>query len=312
MIVVTGAAGFIGSNIVADLKRITDEQIAVCDWGCRQTPNLKKHMRISGVFDAEIFPEQLLPFLTGYKEYVTTVIHMGAISSTTCHDLAKLSQVNTQLTVDLWLWCAQNEKRFIYASSASVYGNESTFWDSNSIADMRELKPLNDYGRSKLAADMAITALSIAPGPKPPQWVGLRFFNVYGPNEWHKGEQASIITKNYGKKVIDLFDVEASRDFVYVKDCSMYVMRLLEDPQVSGIFNIGTEQSRSFFDIAKIMGMEVNLIPMPDALKDQYQFRTKAVMNKAKYHNLWFPPTSLEDGILDYTESYLSSGQRYR
>lgn len=313
MIVVTGAAGFIGSNIVADLNQVTDEQICVCDWGCYATPNLSNHRCAANVFDAECTPEQLPGFLDSYKSQITAIIHMGAISSTTERDLDKLSKLNTRFTINLFLWCAANRKRFIYASSASVYGNDSTFWDADGFVHMKDLVPLNDYGRSKLAADAAIAALveSKAVEP-PPQWASLRFFNVYGPNEWHKGEQSSIITKNFGVDRIKLFDVRASRDFVYVKDCSLYVLKLLDNPSVSGVFNIGTEQARPFEDIARIMGLDVTYVPIPDALKTQYQFETKASMNKLKYHRLWFPPTSLEDGIQDYTERHLSSGRVYR
>jgi ADP-L-glycero-D-manno-heptose 6-epimerase len=308
MIVVTGAAGFIGSNVVADLMKATDEQICVCDWKCRELKNLMNHHRVPGVFDAETTPEQLPSFLDAFREHITVVIHMGAISSTTEHDWDKLMALNTQFTINLWMWCAVNNKRLIYASSASVYGQHSTFYDTDNPDVMREFKPLNDYGKSKLAADMVIATLAKANIPKPAQWAGLRFFNVYGPNEWHKGEQASLITKSYGKTVIELFDVAARRDFVYVKDCTRYILRLLDKPNISGIFNIGTGESRLFEDIARIMGADVRYIPMPDALKGQYQFMTRSVMNKAKYSDLWFPPTPLEDGIQDYIANHLSQG----
>lgn len=312
MIVVTGAAGFIGSNIVADLMASTDEQIAVCDWNCRQSPNLANHHRISGVFDAECTPEQLHYFLDKYDVHITSIIHMGATSSTTCHDLQHLSKNNTQLTIDLWLWCAQNNKRLIYASSASVYGNGSSFWDSDKPKHMTENVPLNDYGRSKLSADLAIAALAEMNIAKPKQWAALRFFNVYGPNEWHKGDQASLITKSYGQKVIKLFDVEAKRDFVYVKDCSLYVLKLLANPDVSGVFNIGSGEARPFEDIARAMGADIDYMPIPEGIKPQYQIYTKAAMSKAKLKDLWFPPTPLEDGIQDYMERHLSSGRVYR
>jgi ADP-L-glycero-D-manno-heptose 6-epimerase len=135
---------------------------------------------------------------------------------------------------------------------------------------------------------------------------------VYGPNEWHKGSQASLITKSYGKSVIDLFDVEAKRDFVYVKDCTRYVLEFLKKPDASGIFNIGVGEARPFEDIAKILGADVRYIPMPDELKTQYQFHTRSVMNKAKFHSVWFPPTSLEDGIADYVERHLTDARSYR
>ena len=312
MIVVTGAAGFIGSNIVADLMMWTKEPICVCDWRCRESPNLASHHRIRGVFDAECTPEQLHLFLEKYHDQITAIIHMGAISSTTETDRSKLLKNNTQLTVDLWLWCAQNNKRIIYASSASVYGNNSTFWDSDHPKHMNECKPLNWYGKSKLAADIAISTLAQINMQKPKQWAALRFFNVYGPNEWHKGDQASLITKSYGKKVIELFETEARRDFVYVKDCSLYVLKLLESDDISGVFNIGTEEARPFEDIASIMGAEIAYVPVPEAIKPQYQAFTKAGMSKAKRQGLWFPPTSLEDGIQDYTEKYLLGERRHR
>jgi ADP-L-glycero-D-manno-heptose 6-epimerase len=310
MIIVTGAAGFIGSNVVKDL-RDRNVPVAVCDWNCRGSPNLESSKQ-AGVFDAEMAPPQLFPFIDQNKDHITAIIHMGAISSTTEHDKSKLMENNTRLTVNLWLWCAQNQKRLIYASSASVYGKGSTYWDSDNPDDMKDLEPLNDYGWSKLTSDMAIATLARTNWISPPQWVGLRFFNVYGPNEWHKSKQASLITKSYGKPVIELFDIEATRDFVYVKDCTKYITRCLDAPKVNGLFNIGTEYARPFEDIARILGSDVARIPMPDALKGQYQFHTKAVMNKAKYRGLWFPPTSLEDGIADYVEHHLLGERSYR
>lgn len=310
MIVVTGAAGFIGSNIVADL-RARKEHVAVCDWNCRQSPNLQNHKTV-GVFDAETTPNQLFGFLNAYCSEIRAVIHMGATSSTTCHDLPHLSQNNIQFTLDLWFWCAQHNAQFIYASSASVYGKDQTFWDIDNPAAMSELEPLNDYGWSKLSADIAIAQLARTKCIQPPQCVGLRFFNVYGPNEWHKGAQASVITKSYGKPVIELFDVEATRDFVYVKDCSKYILRFLDTPEVNGVFNIGTEQARPFEDIARLLGADVKKIPMPESLKSQYQFHTKSVMNKARFRGLWFPPTSLEDGVADYVERHLKGGPIFR
>jgi ADP-L-glycero-D-manno-heptose 6-epimerase len=304
MIIVTGAAGFIGSNIVADLLAETDEPICVCDWDLT-SPNLSTYYA-SGQDDA-VLPTELFQFLNTHRESVSAIIHMGATTSTVERDTTKLLVNNVQLTLNLWFWCAANNTRFIYASSASVYGFESTFWDTDEPKHMRELLPLNAYGKSKLATDIAISTLAQSDIPKPSQSVGLRFFNVYGPNEWHKGDQASLVTKMFGKDTVELFDVSAARDFVYVKDCSRYVLRILERKNVNGIFNIGTEQAMPFESIASIMKKPVRYIPIPDAISSQYQFYTRSVMSKAKVHDLWFPPTSLEDGINDYI-----NGPKYR
>lgn len=304
MILVTGGAGFIGSNLVYDLRK-AGHSVIVCDIASYGSKNLA---RIRHNIDGFVEPHQLPAFLQANGDILTSIIHMGAISSTTEHDRKKLMVNNTMMTVNLWMWCAAHRVRFIYASSASVYGSDSTFWDTDNPVHMREFQPLNDYGWSKLSADIAIASMAETDIAKPPQWVGLRFFNVYGPNESHKGDQASIITKHMGKDSISLFDIKATRDFVYVKDCTKYILRFLDNQHVSGLFNIGTEQARDFVEIAGIMGLKINKIPMPDALKSQYQFHTKSVMNKAKFQGLWFPPTPLEEGIKDYIESYQSSG----
>lgn len=328
MIVVTGAAGFIGSNIVADLEERGMGPVAVVDWFGQDARwrNLAKR-----VIDAFIRPEDLADWLEAHAGQVRSVIHMGAISATTERDVDKLVASNINYSMMLWDWCAKHQVPFIYASSAATYGGiESGFSDDEDLEAMRALRPLNAYGWSKKATDLMI-ARRIADGlPTPPQWAGLKFFNVYGPNEFHKGEMMSVACKLYDQilrgESLRLFrshrlgvdDGEQSRDFVYVKDCTGFIMDLLEKPQISGIFNVGSGKARTFLDVAKALGLALNrevnveFIDMPEAIRGSYQYFTEADMRKAKSVGLAASSYTLEQGISDYVVRYLSCEDRYR
>lgn len=328
MILVTGAAGFIGSNVVADLEAAGKGPIAVCDWFGREDKwrNLAKR-RIA----AFVTPEDLPVFLDDHADELTAIIHMGAISATTEKDVDALVRLNINATAELWDRAARYGIPFIYASSAATYGGAETgLVDDEDLAAISALRPLNAYGWSKKATDELLLARLKRGDKAPPQWVGLKFFNVYGPNEYHKGDMKSVIAKLFEAvrdgQTVRLFksdregiaDGQQKRDFIYVKDCSRAILWLLDHPAVSGIFNLGAGVARSFEDLARgiglALGREVNIeyIDMPEALRGKYQYFTQAEMDKFRSRGLDFDFHSLEDGIADYVRHYLDQPDRYR
>lgn len=328
MIVVTGAAGFIGSNIVADLEAAGRGPIAVVDWfgTDERWRNLAKRD-----IAAFVRPEALDGWLAQNATQIETIIHMGAISATTELDVDRLVENNINLTIRLWDWCAAHGVAFIYASSAATYGGiESGFVDDQSLDAMLALRPLNAYGWSKKATDIIVARKLAAGTPAPPRWAGLKFFNVYGPNEYHKGDMMSVAAKLYDRVMagepVRLFksyrdgiaDGDQRRDFVYVRDCSRAILDLLDRPAANGIFNIGSGEARSFLDIAKALGrvcnraIDVEFIEMPEAMRPRYQYFTQAEMGKLRGAGIDAPFASLEDGIADYVTGHLAREDRYR
>jgi len=327
MILVTGGAGFIGSNIVAALAARGDE-VAVCDW-LRQDErwrNLAKH-EIAAI----VAPEDLADWLELNGEGLEAVVHMGAISATTETDVDSIVENNVRATLGLLDWCTQRSVRFVYASSAATYGDGSGGFDDDfSRAALAKLRPLNAYGWSKHVVDRRIARLREAGCALPPQWVGLKFFNVYGPNEYHKGAMQSVIARNYpvvrAGQAIRLFrsnraeyaDGGQLRDFVYVRDCVDVVLWLLDQPQVSGVFNLGTGHARSWSDLARALfaatGLDgaVEFIDMPAELIEKYQYFTEARMERLIAAGYAKPFTSLEEGVLDYVRHHLDTDDPYR
>ncbi len=325
MYVVTGGAGFIGSVIVAELNRTyPDEPVVVVDWlkDDERWKNLNTHTIANFVF-----PDDVADFLDDHEEDIKAVIHMGANSATTEKNVDELARWNTQFTLDLFNWCTAAEVPFIYASSASTYGNgEHGFNDNDDMDYLQKLCPMNAYGFSKHTADKAIVKAE----DKPPQWAGLKFFNVYGPNEYHKGSMASVayhtfnqvqatgkmkLFKSYNSKYAD---GEQTRDFVYVKDIAKAVTWLLDNPKTSGLFNLGSGEGRSFKDLATaVFGalnkkVDIEYIDMPDSVREHYQYFTQANMDKfIKATGGEFKPTSLEDGVFDYVQNYLVKDNPY-
>lgn len=314
---VTGAAGFIGSNIAQSLYALGHEVI-VCD----RFRSGKKWMNLEGVLITDtVAPEDLKFWLETEGQHLDGIIHMGAISATTETDVDKIIHNNFQLSSDLWRSAAKYGIPFIYASSAATYGDGSNgFEDDERPEALAKLRPLNPYGWSKLLFDRKIISKRDKREQTPPQWAGLKFFNVYGPNEHHKGDMRSVINKVfpqvYNDRTISLFKSHRSdykdggqlRDFVYVMDCVNIVVWLLENNSISGIFNIGTGQPRSFADLVNGVGSALNKTPkieyidMPLQIRNSYQYYTKASMNKLRsmgYNKQFY---NLEDGIADYVK----------
>ncbi len=326
---VTGGAGFIGSNIVAGIaERFPDAYIAVADF----LGNDDKWRNISGVYPDEVIsPNEMFYWMEQHRGDLDAVIHMGAISSTTVTDGDAMLEANIGLSKVLYGWCAQNEKRFIYASSASTYGaGELGFTDRDDLEYLRALQPLNTYAWSKTAFDYFVMRNIQHGAPQPKQWAGLKFFNVYGPNEYHKADQQSVISKIYpavrdGEAVKlfksyhpDYVDGGQERDFVYVKDCVNVVLWLLEHEAVaSGLYNVGTGQARSFADLARAtfaaaeQTENIDYIEMPESLRPRYQYFTQADMTKLRDAGYDAEFTSLEDGVRDYVQHYLSQDNPY-
>ncbi|MBL4721130.1 MAG: ADP-glyceromanno-heptose 6-epimerase, partial [Alphaproteobacteria bacterium] len=260
MIVVTGGAGFIGSYLVGELCARGDQPVIVCDW--IESPEKEANLRKHDVAE-RVTPEALFDWLAEHKNTVTAIFHMGASSSTVETNVDFILDNNLDYSLRLWRWCAANDVRFIYASSAATYGDGANgFVDDNDASALAGLKPQNLYGWSKLAFDLNAVTLAAA-GVHPPQWAGLKFFNVYGPNEYHKGGQRSLVVQLYeqisktgGARLFrshhpDYEDGGQSRDFVWVGDCVDIALWLLDNPTANGVFNVGTGQARSFADLAR-------------------------------------------------------------
>ena len=327
MYVVTGGAGFIGSNVVAALAE-RGHDVVVVDWlrHDERWRNLARH-EVSDV----IAPEGLIDWLRVHERAIEAVVHMGANSSTTETDVDLLYRQNTRATLDLLGWCALTGKRLLYASSAATYGDGSCgFDDDDSCEALARLRPLNAYGWSKHLVDRRIARLRRAGGALPPQCTGLKFFNVYGPNEYHKGAMQSVAARNYpavarGEALrlfrsgrADYADGGQLRDFIYVADCVDVVLWLLDNPQVSGLFNVGCGRARSWLDLAHALfaaagrPVRIEFIDMPPELSDKYQYFTEARMERLRAAGYRREFTTLEAGIADYVRRFLARPDRYR
>ena len=325
MLLVTGAAGFIGSNVVASLNEAGRSDIVVNDIPDAQGswPNLAKR-RIADV----VLPADLFRWLEGRK--LDGVIHMGAISDTTADDADLIVETNFRLSRRLLDWCTETGTPFIYASSAATYGDGSAgFHDDWSPEALNGLTPLNLYGWSKHLFDLAVIERVTKKEKLPPQWCGLKFFNVFGPNEYHKGEMMSLVAKRFddakADRAVRLFkshrpgieDGDQRRDFIYVDD-AVAVVRWALASSVSGIFNVGTGEARSFRDLIsalfRALGRDPNIeyVDMPETIRDQYQYFTQAKVDNIRRagYNAGFTP--LERAVEDYVNKYLNAADRYR
>ena len=255
---------------------------------------------------------------------------MGAISSTTEPDADLILRTNFTLSRDLWDWCAIRDARMIYASSAATYGDgETGFKDDDDAESLSKLRPLNAYGYSKMLFDQYAVRQSDR-GQAPPQWAGLKFFNVYGPNEGHKGGMKSVVAQIWPKvaagETVSLFrshnpnyaDGGQLRDFVYVDDVVDIIEFLLQSPEVSGIFNAGSGQARSFDDLAKATfaaagkAPSIEYVDMPEAIRDRYQYFTQARMDRIRAAGFEGQSTPLEEGVRRYVQNFLAQPDKYR
>ena len=320
MKLVTGAGGFIGSNLVAALEAM-GHKIAVCDW--LDAPEKIRNLENRRIAE-RISPDGLLAFMRERAGEIETVFHMGAISSTTETNAALINEINVTLPIQIWMWCRDNEVPLIYASSAATYGDGALgFDDDDSLQALKRLQPLNLYGQSKNTFDIWVAEQVAGRAAAPPQWAGLKFFNVYGPNEYHKGGQMSVVPQIF-KQISEtgrarLFrshnpnyeDGGQSRDFVWVGDCVEVMLWLEAQPTVSGVFNCGTGQARSFLDLAtavfQAMGKDVliDYVPTPEAIRDKYQYFTEANMAKLRAAGYDRSFTSLENGVGRYVTEHL-------
>lgn len=316
MIIVTGANGFIGSAMVWELNQSGFTDIVAVDTVNLSNRNLLQKRTYSHFYEAN----ELWSFLTTEeaRKKVSWIIHMGACSSTTETNWDFLYSNNFQYSQRLFEWCSQHQKNIIYASSAATYGaGENGFEDT---FDSEKLKPLNLYGESKVIMDRwAVRQKAI-----PAHWYALKFFNVFGPNEYEKGSMASVAYKAYHQiqktSELGLFksynsqyeDGRQLRDFVYIKDVVRWMHELIEKKPTSGIYNMGFGKARSWMDMAaalfKAMNKpaQINWLEMPDSIKNQYQYFTEANMTKWKKEGLSDPQWSLEKAIEDYVQNYLS------
>ena len=328
MYIVTGGAGFIGSNIAWALEQRDDQKIVVVD---RLRDGDKwKNIAKRDLFDV-VHPEDLGEFLEDHGEQVKAIFHMGAISSTTETDADKIMDNNFRLTCDLWDWCTAYRVPFIYASSAATYGSgENGFVDDADRDALAKLSPLNPYGWSKHLFDRRVARMMEDSAETPPQWAGLKFFNVYGPNEYHKGTMQSVVSHVFPfaakGEPASLFkshhpDYEHGgqlRDFIYVDDCVSVMMWFLDHPDVSGVFNCGTGQARPFKDLAAAVyaaldhDVQIDYIPMPDHLRGKYQYFTEADMSKLRNVGYTAPFTSLEEGVRQYVQDFLFTDDKFR
>ncbi|MBC7741025.1 MAG: ADP-glyceromanno-heptose 6-epimerase [Bdellovibrionaceae bacterium] len=315
MIIVTGANGFIGSAMIWELNQAGLDNIVAIDTVNLASRNLLQKRKYTQFFEGH----ELWSFLATEeaRKNVTWMIHMGACSSTTETDWDFLYNNNFQYSQRLFEWCSQNQKNLIYASSAATYGaGENGFEDTY---DSEKLKPLNLYGESKVIMDR----WAVKQKSTPANWYSLKFFNVFGPNEYEKGSMASVAFKAYHQiqknSELGLFksynpqfaDGRQLRDFVYVKDVTAWMKELMDKKPESGIYNMGFGKARSWMDLAESLfaamnkEVKINWLDMPENIKNQYQYFTQANMQKWVAAGLSEPKWPLEKAIGDYVKNYL-------
>ena len=315
MILITGGAGFIGSNVVNFFAENYDYKVVSIDYKNAINNDYFKSREI-----IKIYPENINSFLKNNLKEIIAVIHLGAITSTTEKNVQLIIKNNLELSLFLWKWCLKNKKRFIYASSAATYGDGSNNFNDFETNDyLSKLTPLNLYGWSKHLFDRFI----IKQKSKPIQCVGLKFFNVYGPNEFHKSHMRSIVLKIFQtiskSNSVKLFkshnpnygDGEQMRDFIYVKDVVKIINFFFKNKKIDGLYNVGTGIPRSFNDLANAVfknsnkKKKIQYVATPKNIRDQYQYYTKANLTKLRkvgYKESFF---SLEEGIEDYIKNFL-------
>lgn len=337
MIIVTGATGFIGSAMIWQLNNRGVKNIIAVD---TVPPSARPEVLAKRQISRFLGKDEIWSFLETKeaKEHVEAIVHMGACSTTTELNVAFLTENNFEYTRRIWNWCAENKKPLIYASSGAVYGDGAEGFDDASPSKI--FKPLNPYGDSKAQFDRFVESTIAEKSKVPPHWYGLRFFNVYGPNEYLKDDMASVVFKAFNQiretgrlKLFkshrpDFKDGEQLRDFVYVKDIVRWMDELLlravatkdtansaggPAPATSGIYNMGFGQARSWNDLAKAtfqgLGRElaIDFIDIPEAMRPRYQYFTEAKMNRLLALGLSKPQWPLEAGVKDYVSNHLKN-----
>ena len=326
MIILTGGGGMIGSMIAWHLNTQMnfDDFVIVDDLINEQQENNFNKRK----FIEYIAKDDLEKYLND-KKNVSAVIHMGAISATTESNFNRLLQSNIRFSQALWHWCAENKVPFIYASSAATYGDGSVGYDDDE-SELDKLNPLNAYGFSKHFFDRWVQLELSKNQPTPPQWCGLKFFNVYGPNEYHKGRMASVVFHAFNQfketNQIKLFKSEHPsyvdgmqvRDFIYVKDAVKIIIFFLNNNNFSGLYNAGTGNAETFKALAEAVLIntkgqpnDIKYIEMPNDLKGKYQYYTQATMNKINSIGFNDNFMNLKEGVTDYLENYLLTSDRY-
>ncbi len=315
MIVVTGAAGFIGSVMVGKLNREGYDDIIAVD---NFSSVFKKPNLLNKKIVEKIDRDNFFDWLNKNHDDVEFIFHIGARTDTTEFDVAIFDRLNLNYTKKMWLKCTEYNIPLIYASSAATYGmGELGYNDNHDI--VQKLKPLNPYGESKNEFDK----WALIQGQAPPFWAGFKFFNVYGPNEYHKGRMASVILHAYRQIAItdkmklfrshrhDFEDGKQLRDFVYVKDVADVLYYFMQNRKVPGLYNLGTGKARSFIDLAtatfNTMGKQpvIEFIDTPIDIRDKYQYFTEANMQKLRDYGYTKTFQTLEDGVDDYLRNYL-------
>ncbi|MEL6979501.1 MAG: ADP-glyceromanno-heptose 6-epimerase [Pseudomonadota bacterium] len=325
LILVTGAAGFIGSNIARELAFQGRDVVLGDDFG-----QDLRWMNVRGApFHDIIAIDAITEWARRNAGRLAGIVHMGAISATTETDVDRIVALNIRATLDLWDLAAAEGIPFVYASSAATYGGgEAGFDDAQSLDSLLRLKPLNAYGWSKHAVDVRILRDREAGRPTPPAWAGLKFFNVYGPRESHKGSMRSVVHQIWPKaergERVSLFksdhpeyeDGGQLRDFIHVDDCVRFACNALQKEGTGGIFNVGTGKARSFADLARAtftaVGREpdIHYIDMPEALRGRYQYFTEARTERGVSAGLAPNFRSLEDGVAAYV-AWLKENQDF-
>lgn len=328
MIIVTGGAGFIGSNLVAALEARGEKNIVVVD----RFGTDDKWRNLAKRSQADIIPPEKLSDLIAVRRHdIQAIFHMGAISATTERDVDLILANNWRLSAELWDLATRFELRLIYASSAATYGDGAQGFDDDlSSPALARLVPLNPYAWSKHLFDLRVARAHETGERMPQQWAGLKFFNVFGPNEAHKGGQMSVVPQFYRQiradGVAKLFksyrpdypDGGQTRDFIHVDDTVAVMLWLFDRPEANGLFNVGTGKARSFLDIANAIfeaigrTPQIEFVDMPEPLRDRYQYFTQARTDRLRAAGFARPFTSLEDGVADYVTRFLATPDPYR
>lgn len=324
MILVTGGAGFIGSILHAALVRRGHETVVVDRLG-----DGGKWRNLGSAPPARLLPPEAIDDFLATHPPLEMIFHLGAVSDTTATDGDGAWATNVELPLRLWHWCAARGVRLVYASSAATYGDGAAGFEDG-LDGIERLRPLNLYGWTKHAFDLAVARLVASGAPRPPQWAGLKFFNVYGPNEYHKGPMISVVKVKHDEVAAggaprlfrsdrpDVADGQQKRDFIWVDDVVDVMSWLFDTPSVSGLFNLGTGVARSYLDLAHAVcdaagaPRRVEFIDMPAKLRGQYQSFTEAPMARLRAAGYAGQFTPLEEGVRRYVQNHLARPDPYR